>query len=568
MFVDANQVAQGDSVETDLCIIGAGAAGITIARALGSEPIRITLLESGGLDFEIETQAFNAGESVGLPYFPLDAARLRYFGGTTNHWGGTCRPLDDLDFTRRDGVPNTGWPIGRSDLEPYRESAAHICGLALDEWDVTAWLDKSPHEALPFEKRVVTRVAQIVEPSLRSFGRTYREVVKSLPSVTTYLNANVVDIVLDDSGTRAERVQVATLEGKRFSVTARCFVLAAGGIENPRLLLASRSQRPAGTGNGHDLVGRFFLEHPRFDGGVIRPLAESFHGGFYQPHLVGESRILGYLGLDRALLEQEGLVDVQVRLTPEQPAFYERVKDSEDVDALRRLVNRIRKGSAKGDLADDLESLADDLTSWRRFMAPGTPLPAPRPELLEYIANARPDEVEELLPEFFGDVAVFAYGKTTNGIPADAMQLSTRIDPVPNPDSRVTLSNERDALGMPRVQLDWRLSALDRSSVARTLEIVGMELGSAGLGRLKLLFDPKGDGWPDDLDGGYHHCGTTRMSDDPTKGVVNRDCRLHDLPNLWIAGSSVFVTAGSGTPTMTVVALALRLADHLKEVLG
>ena len=171
------------------------------------------------------------------------------------------------------------------------------------------------------------------------------------------------------------------------------------------------------------------------------------------------------------------------------------------------------------------------------------------------------------MPEFFGDIAVFGYGKVTGAAPVEAIEVSTRLDPAPNPDSRITLTPERDAFGMPRVQLDWKLSDVDRRSADRALEVLGTELGRAGVGRLQMRPLPD-DSWPADLEGGYHHMGTTRMSSDERTGVVDADCRVHGLENLYIAGSSVFTTGGSATPTLTLVALTLRLADHLRASFG
>jgi choline dehydrogenase-like flavoprotein len=166
-----------------------------------------------------------------------------------------------------------------------------------------------------------------------------------------------------------------------------------------------------------------------------------------------------------------------------------------------------------------------------------------------------------------GDIATVGYRELFGGLPIEAADLATRIDPLPDRDSRVTLGTERDPIGMRRVELHWALSPLDKWSAIRTLEILGMELGHAGVGRVRVLIDD-GDAWPSDLAGGWHHMGTTRMSDDPAQGVVDRDGRVHGMDDLYIAGSSVFPTAGSGTPTITIVALALRLADHLRERLS
>ncbi len=567
MMIDARSLADGESITADLCIVGAGAAGIALANELADAPFRTVLLESGGLTLEPETQRLNEGTSSGLDYFPLVGARLRYFGGTTNHWGGTCRPFDEADLRGTEGVPDTAWPITLSDLAPYYDEAGRIAQLDSSEWDVDTWAGRSRLGPLPLDPEAIeTRVALIVDPTRRSFNTVYADEIADAPRVTTYLNANVVDVRLSDDHATVRDLVVAT-PGRTFTVTARRFVLAAGGIENPRILLASNRQQPNGVGNGEGLVGRYFLEHPRFIGGIIEPLGEAVSFSFYEQHLVEGSRVLGYLALAEGLRESEGLVDVQMRLFPILTGPHERARRSAEVEALRRLVESVRGGSGRGNLADDAGRVLDDLTSWRRLLVPGGGLPVPQPDLVRIIAEASPEQLDALLPEFFGDIAVFGYGEVSGSPPVERIEISTRIDQAPNPDSRVTLGTERDEFGMPRPNLDWRLSPIDRESVDRALQVLGQELGRTGIGRLRVRL-PEGEGWPSDLEGGYHHMGTTRMSADPKRGVVDADCRVHGVSNLYVAGSSTFTTGGSATPTLTLIALALRLADHLRAEIG
>jgi choline dehydrogenase-like flavoprotein len=567
MMIDARSLPDGETISADLCIVGAGAAGITLARSFADAPFRTVLLESGGLTLDSETQQLNAGELSGLPYFPLVGARLRYFGGTTNHWGGTCRPFTAVDFEGTPGIPDTSWPISLDDVAPYYEEAGRIARLDSSDWDAATWIERSRHEALPLDPtQIETRIAQIVNPDLRSFNGGYADEVEAAAQVTTYLHANVVEIRLSDDHGAVGELVVAT-PGRSFSVTARTFVLAAGGIENPRLLLASSRQQPAGVGNGAGLVGRYFIEHPRFIGGIVEPLDPGLAAALYDVHTVDETRILGYLALNDDLRRAEGLVDVQMRLGIVLQEGHQRASESEDVEALRRLIDRVRGRGVGGDPVGDAARAIDDLTSWRRLLIPGAPLPLPQPDLVRIIADATPDELDALVPEFFGDVAVFGIGEITGSAPIDRIELSTRIDPVPNADSRVTLGTDRDAFGMPRPDLHWALGRTDRESVERALEVLGQELGRTGLGRLQVRLPADDDAWPDDLEGGYHHMGTTRMSADPTRGVVDADCRVHGLANLYVAGSSVFTTGGSATPTLTLIALSLRLADHLRGAL-
>jgi choline dehydrogenase-like flavoprotein len=563
VFADARSVPRDGTLPADLCIVGAGAAGITLARAFVGRPERVLVLESGGMTFESETQALYEGAVTGVPYFPLDAPRLRYFGGTTNHWAGVCRPFDEADYEARGWIRHSGWPLTKSEVDPYYARAEGIVHLNGDHWDTKGWVDRDPLHPLPFGRgRVETRVDQIVPEEFRPFGRDYGNQLKAAGNVTVYLHANVTELLPDDAGTSIAEVRVATLDGNRFSIRPRSVAVAVGGIENPRLLLASRSRFPSGIGNANDLVGRYFLEHPRFIGGVIAPATPNLSLGFYVEHRIGTTILQPRLGITRATQEAEGMADVQFNIDPVYEPSFEDTKTSPDVAALKALRHAIARRGL-GDVAHDLSAVLSDLMSWDRFFVPGAPLPVPYPEVVGELMRVTPPDRQALIPALLGDVAGFLYTRVGD-VPVNAVTVTTRFEPVPNPDSRVTLTAERDSLGMPRPKLDWELTETDRRTVRRALEILGAELGRAGIGRLRILFDEHAPEWPSDLAGGYHLIGTTRMSDDPRRGVVDRNGRVHGMSNLYLAGSSVFPTAGSGNPTMLIVALTLRLADHLK----
>jgi len=567
MLTDARSVPDGTVVDADIVVIGAGAAGITLALTLTGTPLRVVVLESGGEHFEAATQALYRGPNTGLPYFPLDTARLRFLGGSTNHWGGVCRPFDDADFEGQEWVPLSAWPISRADVAPYYERAREICQVETPDWDLETWVERDRYEPFPFDpERVVTRVAQIVPRDERSFGATYREDLDKAANVTVYLHANVTEIEVDDDATTATGVRVATLGGPSFGVRGRILVLAVGGIENPRLLLASNSRVPAGLGNRHDLVGRYFLEHPRFEAGILVPFdAHLSNPFFYNDHdVAGSGRIECYLALSRDLQRSEEIGEVQVRIEPVYRGSFEHALDSDDAAAFRALGDGLSDRDL-GEIGRNLPAVAGDLMTWQRFVVPGSPVPIPYPEVLGKILRTGSGGLEGLLPDFLGDSAAVAYRNLVGSVPLDSVRMIARINPVPNPASRVTLARERDALGMPLADLDWQLMPEDMLSVRRTFEILGREIGAAEIGRLKILVTDEDTPWPADLTGGWHHMGTTRMSDDPATGVVDRNLQVHGMGNLYVAGSSVFPSAGSGTPTMTLVALALRLADHLKE---
>ncbi len=317
VIVDAQEIPAESVLETDLCIVGCGAAGITIARELAGSSVGVVVLESGGLDFDAATNDLDAGANIGLPYFPLEGARLRYFGGSTNHWGGVCRPLTDVDFEPRDWIPGSGWPITRADLDPYYPRAATISGLSVADWSIDRWSEDSAFPVWPLSgDPIESVVVQVVEGRRRSFADRYRADLDNATNVTVHLNANAIAIDTDPSGAHVERVRAGTLAGGRFAVTAQRYVIATGGIENARLLLASDGVRPEGVGNDRDQVGRYFMEHPRFRGGLMLPADPGFRIGFYGTHRVGDTTIQGYLTLSEEAARQEGLADVYMRLSP------------------------------------------------------------------------------------------------------------------------------------------------------------------------------------------------------------------------------------------------------------
>lgn len=505
MFQDARQIPDGSLLETDLAIIGAGAAGITLARALADAPFRICLIESGGLEPEDAAQALAEGENVGVPYGPLEGTRLRQFGGTTNHWGGWCRPLDALDFAARDWMPLSGWPIGRADLDPYYPAASAVCEAGPFAYDdVEGWEAKLGLSGFrPSGGEMERRVIQFSPPT--RFGERYRTDVETAPNLLTLLHATVVDITASANGAEVGALALATLDGKRHRLKARCYVLATGGIENARMLLLSNGIQPMGLGNGSYMVGSCFMEHPHVYsmGNLLAP----------------DAGALSPLTLDEQELASQGL---RSNFMP-----------AEAFQRGQKLFNATFTIGISATFATSEEIDADE-----------HPLSAPLLDLLRDGTAPTPD-------------APFGFRIGIGGAGEQS----------PNRASRVTLAEEKDALGLPKTRLDWQLTADDKASLLRNLRALGAEFAAAGLGRLHVAL-PAGDGWPADLTGGNHHMGTTRMSADPQDGVVDATCRVHGIANLYVAGSSVFATCGAANPTLTIVALALRLADHLRKRLS
>jgi choline dehydrogenase-like flavoprotein len=517
MLIDGRSVGAGDRLEAELCVIGAGPAGITVAHALRNRPFRVLLVEAGGFEYDGEVQELYRAETGDLPYELMDM-RVRYFGGSSNHWGGYCRPMEPATFAPRPWVPHSGWPIRSADLAPYYPPAAALCGLPGIELDPEVWARRLGHGRIDFEHAGRLRNAVFQIAPYTRFGERYRDDLLQAANVTIALNSSVLRLHSNPEASAVTHAEVATLAGNRFTIAARAFVLACGGVENPRILLASNAVEPAGLGNRRDLVGRFFMDHGHFNLGQLE-IAPAFDPVLYMERPPDEEHggLQVHITLSEAAQREAGVADQSVQFhpwvsTPSEHSF-----------------NVVKEAIKHGRYP---ERLGEHLANIIRDFGPVTQAVSRR-----FQANGGGE-----------------------GAAAGPIGLRFVGEQVPNPDSRITLAEQRDRFDVPIARVAWRLAELDWHTMRATGRIVADEFGRLGLGRVQL--DPAEQ--PAFVDGGWHHMGTTRMSDDPATGVVDRHCRVHGIDNLFIGGSSVFATGGHGTPTLTIVALALRLADHLQ----
>ncbi len=514
MILDARTLPAGTVLDADLCVVGGGAAGITLARDLAGTKARVMLFESGGLDFDAATQELYDGEVAGQSFTPLDVDRLRYFGGTTNHWSGGCRPFDSADFD--------GWPFGRDTLEGYYRRAQGICQLgpftyAAEDWRTEQarpmrFAADSPWRSGVFQGSPPTR-----------FGAVYRQDLAGAPNISVYLNANLVEIETTEEARQVTGLRLACLHGPQLRARARFYVIAAGGIENARLLLNSDKVQKTGLGNGNDLVGRCFMDHAD----VANPATFLFTGtpeeiAFYQPHEVRGQNIEGYVYAAPELLKKEGLPPFCIGF---------QLGTHTDKDLAKESALLIYRSVMAGHVPDHLGFYVS--------------------RMLNGAAWTVQETYRRLLHK---DLPLYST-YYTSGSP-------------PDPESRVTLIGAVDALGMRRVKLHWRLPGDFVGNMRRAHEILAQEMGRADLGRLRFHPALAGDDSTIDIQNAHHEMGTTRMHNDPKQGVVDADCRVHGIANLFIAGSSVFPTYSFDNPTMTIVALALRLSDHLKTLIA
>ncbi len=432
-----------------------------------------------------ESQDIYDGPTTGQPYYPLDACRLRFFGGSSNHWGGWTRPLDERDFLPRSNNPMSGWPIAKADLDPYAPEADDILNLPPNRPPPDMFNGRMPE----FEPAIF----RFSRPVTR-FGEKYGPELKAAPNITVVLDANLVDLRTNDAGTQVTRAVFRSYQrDEPFEVAAKVFILCLGGIENARALLNANSQQPAGLGNQQDLVGRFFLEHP-------------------------------HAPLGKAVIRKP--IDWMMVYQP-TPAFM-RERDI--------LSFGIRIGSFGAWNGPEFTGRLEDVPKCE----------VPFDDLLAMEMKGEPPPCPNLI------VDVFA-----------ACEQSL------DPNNRVRLTDERDQFGLRRIALDWHLSDRDLRTIhTAALDIAG-RFAEFDVGRMQIVDWIVNDEAPgsDNVWGGNHHMGTTRMSDSPATGVVDGNCRVHGLDNLYIGGSSVFATSGHSNPTYTIVQLALRLGDHINQKL-
>ncbi|HJU30087.1 MAG TPA: GMC family oxidoreductase [Hyphomicrobiaceae bacterium] len=525
------------ALEADICIVGAGAAGTTLATELIGSGLRVLVIESGGLAYDARTQALHAGVNAGLLYEPLDLCRVRTFGGSTDRrgWGGWCKPLADLDFEYRDWVPLSGWPIAKRDLAPYYRRA--FATLSLDpETERLAEADRRRDDVLPLDSRACINEPCPLSPAPH-LGEVTRDRLRAAGNVRVLLHANVTQIVTDEDRRTVTHLDVATLTGKTHTITAGRYVLAAGGIENARLMLLSNRGHAEGLGNASGYVGRCFMEHPRYawgrlSGQHLAPLLRRYDPGT----VVGHRR-------------------AQAAADRRAPLFGASLALSAEAQRTERLLGArtwLVPVSGGGDRAGGVEF--KELVFWLKKRRLPSDLGRRCGAILRDLPNAAAAAGAHLMAKLR---------------PAAQWQFITVLEQEPDPHSRITLDRSRDALGLQRVRLDWRIGELTRKTLRRTREIFCTELRSAGFDCT--IAGPRGEGSNQDEEAPrwvWHHMGTTRMAADPKNGVVDAQCRVHGIANLYVAGSSVFPTVGNDMPTLTVVALAHRLADHLQGLFG
>jgi len=477
MLQDFNLLSNIDG-EYDSCIVGTGPAGMTLALKLAASGEKVLLLEAGGLSYSDRSQELYDCESVGHDAWPK-YTRLRYFGGTSNHWSGRCRPFEKSDFYDRsiNGLP--GWPIRYGEIEPYLPEAMTILDLDPDA-------GFKPINKPSLEDHFYPDAFAQSPPT--RFQAKYIDQITASENIHCFFNATAVDIKLDQSHQAVTHIQVANYNGLSTPVKAGTFILCLGGLETPRFMLNCNKQIKSGIGNRTDMVGRCFMEHLNVPiGSFLYREPEAFTKlQFFTDDQFCQSSSIGKSNITMSIVSS--------------------VKSYGRTKAIKTFFKNL---ACQMQIEDKVQFISD-------FKCPGMGT------------------------------------------------IGTLIEQAPNLDSRVSLGDTTDSFGLLKAQLNWQIGAYDQNTIRQAALTMAKEFSNAGLGQIRLadfILNPE-----QEIKFGHHahHMGTTRMSDDPKYGVVDRNSKVHGLDNLYIAGSSVFSTGGACNPTMPIIQLCLRLADHLK----
>jgi choline dehydrogenase-like flavoprotein len=475
MIFDGYEAFRAANFHPRACIVGSGPAGITIARRLAAAGIPVVVFEAGSREFSADSQDFYRGTTIGDPYFDLDVTRLRFMGGSSNHWAGWCRMLDRHDFLPKAWAPDTGWPISRADIEPFLPEVHDILDLP----------DFRPDVPISDDMRWV----QLIKSPAVRFAEKFGGELDRSRNIAVVLDTCVTELSGDGRRVTGARLWSNGQDAGAFS--ADYFVVCTGGLENSRLLLWSNERSNGGVAPNAAALGRYWMEHPTFEGGNAI-LADY---GEFEVDTVNEA----FFSPSPAAMERLKIMNFGVRVVE---APYPGVKG----------------------LIADLACTAPDLAEW----------------------------------------AADRLGQNLRC----AAQLHVAWEQAPLESNRVVLSrSETDHAGVPRIELHWKKSALERRTILEGLRLFGRTLAEKDLGRVRIadwLLD--GEDFPaDDELGGHHHMGGTRMGTDLTRSVVDANCKVHGMDNLYVGGSSVFCTAGQCNPTTTITALACRLGSHLSR---
>ncbi len=530
MIVDLQaETVQDEWLDADICIIGSGVAGLVFANEWFDSDKKVVVLESGGRTLEAPIQRLYTAVSVGVSYVGALLGRFRVFGGSSTKWGAQLLPFNREDFRDRPWILGSEWPISYDELRPYYDRSIPIMGA-----------DDLPYEAAALRRHLPEipawesggtfniRYSKFAPFNRRNLAKTLERPLTQSRHVHVVLHASLTRILFDSSTTTVTGVEVRTSSGQVRQVRCRQLVICAGTLETTRILLSGAPDVfPDGVGNASDLVGRYFQDHVSFRAGEVVPLQNQRFEQLITSHFYKRTRHYPRFELSYETQKRESLLNVFGHVGVEYPSGSLLIKLRE---WLRAFQNRQRMAISFRDVG---RVVTDGVYVFRLMMR-----------------------------VFFGGVFPFMSGSKF------VLQVDT--EQCPNPESRVSLSDVVDDYGVRQLCIDWRLTEEERRGVMWFCEQLKQEFESTGLAQVHLdaTRHASPDRWLHNVSDIYHPAGTTRMHPDPARGVVDANLKIHGLTNMFVASCSVFPASAGANPTFTLMALCIRLADHLKKKLG
>jgi choline dehydrogenase-like flavoprotein len=543
MPLDGRGLRAGETLDTDICIVGAGAAGMVLAAELGKMGYRVLLIEAGKRRGGGPSQKLYEGEVTDTErHLPPDRDRFRGLGGSSGAWGGRCMPFDPVDFTPRPEIDSPGWPIGAADLAPwYRKAQAYVdCGRYAYTAD-QAGLDGDLIGGLKSDIVRTDTLERWSPPT--HFGKALAPELDAMPNVTVLTGLVATGVTRQPGARPVYEVQLTTLPKLRqVQVTAKAIVLSGGGLETTRILLQSASGDQPAVGDHSGWLGRGYMCH------VMGTIARI--------RLAPDTRVIfGFeKDADGVFIRRRLTLSAETLRAHELPNMYTLLDRPLMNDAnhgsallsLAYLVKRVLKPQSRGGYSGQDSALFAHVRNLF-FGAPQALSVLPKLGRERFLSGRR-------LP------SLLEAGED------NTYYLTFHAEQTPSKDSRITLADTRDMTGMRRLRVEPHQTEKDIDGIVRAHQLIGAELERAGVGTLEFLSDDpvalvKGSNFTLG-----HHIGTTRMSADPSTGVVDENLKVHGTENLFIASASVFPTSSQAHPTLTILALAIRLAHHLKEV--
>jgi choline dehydrogenase-like flavoprotein len=520
MQINLEEVSAPAEFESDVCVIGAGVAGLVLSRKLAAYGFRVALLEAGGRDLEERSQSLYKSEMRGRNHGGTTEGRFRTFGGASTRWGGQLLSYPDAVFEERAIFGGIGWPITEADVRGYYPEIFQIMGVNDLPFD-DEFLDRFKLRAPLQSPDVRVRFSKFAPFSKRNLGKTIGRECLASDRVTVYLHANAVSVDLDRDSARIKTATCRNYRGGTFQFKAREFVICTGAIDSSRLLLSSNSVQPAGVGNQTDQVGRYFQDHVTVGAMWLGGPSKATFAKYFSPYFVKGTLHSPKIEATPALAKKLNLPEVMAH-------FFIHEADDNEFVLLRQTLVDAQRGKVS-------------MKTLRK------------------------------LPLLFSGVAQMAYSLKVRGrrviSPQANISLNIETEQKPRADSRIMISDKLNAVGFPETIVDWKISEEDGEAMRRFAGVVDGYLKSLGLTHLDWKPSPQDDAktWVEAGGDILHPMGGTRMGTSPETSVVDRDLRVHGVENLYVASCSVFPSGGSSNPTFTMMALTCRLADLLKK---